>query len=61
MTYFGEDASCLEWHSYSSAAARNSESRMTHFVETAVIEQNGLHISQSIGYFEPIGKELAFL
>jgi hypothetical protein len=43
---------------------RHSEdikSHMTQFLETAVIEHIGLHMSQSIGYFESTGEELKFL
>jgi hypothetical protein len=34
---------------------------MTHFVETADIKENWLHMSQSIGYFAAIAEELKFL
>ena len=37
------------------------KSHMTHFLWTAVIARIGLHMSQSIGYFQPIGEELKFL
>jgi hypothetical protein len=62
MTYSVEDASFLLTTALRQQRhPEHTKSHMTHFLETAVIEQIGLHMSQSIGYFEPIGEELKFL